>query len=138
MKSYLDSLKGHEESFSGSQLCTLIDAFASTLSNHLAAEISTLLDLASFGSKIPIRDLWEKEGERHMSGLGKTTEIPFAFLNWDLTYEDGMWSGWPPIPAFVRWSFCNILTLRHAGYWKFASCDGFGRPKPLYALPTKK
>ena len=138
MKVYLEGLKDNETTFSGSHLCKLVDAFGPALSVHLASEIPTLVGLARFGKKIPLRDIWEKEGERNMKGLGKTTVLPFVFLNWDVTFEDGIWNGWPPIPGFVRWAFCNVLTLRHSGYWKFAACDGNEMPKALHAMQGGK
>lgn len=60
----------------------------------------------------------------------------FVILDADdgASFEDRMWAGWPPIPYAVRWVFCNVLTWRHRGYWKFASCDGSGKKQKLYAV----
>jgi hypothetical protein len=52
----------------------------------------------------------------------------------DATYEDGMWAAWPPMPALVRWGWVNVAGNVYWGWWKFASCDGDGKPLDLFAL----
>jgi hypothetical protein len=59
--------------------------------------------------------------------------LPFFFLNLDITHEDSLYKDWPPLPGPARWVITHVMAIPHRGYWKFASCDGYGRPKPLYA-----
>ena len=59
--------------------------------------------------------------------------LPFFFLNVDVTHEDSLYKDWPPLPGPARWVITHVMAIPHRGYWKFASCDGYGRPKPLYA-----
>ena len=65
--------------------------------------------------------------------MTKFNALPFFFLNLDQTHEDSLWKDWPPIPGPARWAVMHGFTLMHPGYWKFASCDKNGVPKPLYA-----
>jgi hypothetical protein len=65
--------------------------------------------------------------------IPKTEGLPFFFLNLDRTFEDGLWEHWPPIPGLVRWTLIRVVAWKHAGWWRFASCDYNGMPKELYA-----
>lgn len=64
---------------------------------------------------------------------GYTDVIPFLFLNFDRTFEEGMWVDWPPMPAVIRTGLTRVGSSWHWGWWKFASCDVNGVPKALYA-----
>jgi hypothetical protein len=65
--------------------------------------------------------------------MTKFNALPFFFLNLDITHEDYLWKDWPPVPGPVKWTFTHCLTLWNKKYWKFASCDKNGVPKPLHA-----
>ncbi|KAH8817180.1 hypothetical protein F5884DRAFT_244465 [Xylogone sp. PMI_703] len=131
-RSYLEGLAGKESSFDAAHLNNIIASFAPALYNHLESEIQSLLALKKYGSKLPIEDLWNKEGKHTVTSMTKFNALPFFFLNLDVTFEDHLWKDWPPIPGPVRWAITHGSTLAHQGYWKFASCDRSGLPKPLY------
>ncbi|KAF8862944.1 hypothetical protein BDZ45DRAFT_584815 [Acephala macrosclerotiorum] len=133
MKSYLDGLKGPEENFDGAKLYELINAFRKSLSHHLASEIPSLIGLKESGDRIPLRELFEKEGEKNMRNWGRRLRYR-CDADDGARFEDGMWASWPPIPWAVRWIFCNISTFRHRGYWKFASCGDSWKKQKLYAV----
>jgi len=132
-RSYLEGLAGKESSFDAAHLNGIIASFAPALCDHLTSEIQSLLDLSKFGTKLPIEDLWSKEGKHTVTTMTKFSALPFFFLNLDVTHEDYLWKDWPPVPSPARWAITHCFTLWHQGYWKFASCDRSGTPKPLYA-----
>ncbi|KUJ23801.1 uncharacterized protein LY89DRAFT_604022 [Mollisia scopiformis] len=132
-KGYLEGLAGKEASFDAAHLNGIIESLAPALCNHLSSEIQDLLALSKYGDKLPIEDLWGKEGKRTVTSMTKFKALPFFFLNLDITHEDYLWKDWPPVPSPARWVITHCLTLKHQGYWKFASCDQRGVPKPLYA-----
>lgn len=78
--------------------------------------------------------LFKTWGKRTLTLTGYTLGPPFFLLNHDMTFEEGMWAGWPPMPAAVRWGLVNVVGAYHCGWWKFASCDSGGRPRGLYAV----
>jgi hypothetical protein len=65
--------------------------------------------------------------------IPKTEGLPFFFFNMDRTFEGGLWEHWPPIPSVVRWILVRVVARKHAGWWRFASCDYDGIPQKLYA-----
>lgn len=65
--------------------------------------------------------------------MTKFNGLPFFFLNLDITFEEGLYKDWPPIPGVARWVVMNCFTVWNQGFWKFASCDIGGRPRELYA-----
>lgn len=79
MKSYLDGLKGPEENFDGAKLYELINAFRKSLSHHLASEIPSLIGLKESGDRIPLRELFEKEGEKNMRNWGRRLRYRLCF-----------------------------------------------------------
>ncbi|EED15155.1 conserved hypothetical protein [Talaromyces stipitatus ATCC 10500] len=131
--SYLESLAGKESKFDATHLNKIIDSFVPALNNHLKSEIQCLLALAQYREKLPIARLWDREGFRSVTSMTKFGALPFFFLNLDLTAEGGLYKDWPAIPAPVKWAITHVTTIPHQGYWKFASCDRNGVPKPLYA-----
>lgn len=131
---YLSSLAGRESDFSGTHLRKLIDAFAPALLQHLSDEIPSLLSLRKYGSSLPILEITSREGRAASSHLAKTGPIVFFMLNLDVTFEDGLWSKFPPIPGPVRWALVRALASWNRSWWRFASCDCDGRPKELFAL----
>ena len=62
-KSYLEGLSGKESSFDAAHLNKIIASFAPALCGHLSSEIEDLLALSKYGTKLPIEDLWGKEGK---------------------------------------------------------------------------
>jgi hypothetical protein len=129
---YLTDLAGKEDEFSGKRLLKLIDDFAPALQTHLSDEIPTLLALRKYGSKLPLLEILSSA--RGDSSLAKTGPIMFFFHNLDLTFEDGLWSNWPPIPRPVRWGLVRVFGWFRSPLWKFASCDCNGQPQKLYAV----
>jgi hypothetical protein len=107
---YLQSLAGHEADFSASRLIAIIDSFSVALQQHLADEIPTLLELrklsstsdgkdaGSAGKKFPLLDLMQTASRKSSMLMYKTEGSMMFFLNLDLTFEDGRWKSWPPIP----------------------------------------
>ena len=132
-KSYLTSISKDPRTFSGKHLNTLIDAFAPLLFAHLGEEIDTLLALSRFGAdKLPLADIWEPIGRKSGSGLEKTGSFLFFFLSIDYEFEGGLWRNWPPIPVPVRAVMVRLLSWRHQGWWRFASCGYDGKMRKLY------
>ena len=130
---YLTSLTGKEHTFSGAELVRIIDTFGAALAVHLADEIPSLLELSRFGDSLPLLTLGQELGKRTSRAVHKTTSMMFFLLNQDLTYENGLWQRWPPIPPAARWAMVRILGFWHSNWWKFASCDYAGRPQKLFA-----
>jgi hypothetical protein len=91
-------------------LIAIIDSFSVALQQHLADEIPTLLELSRFGSasdgknaasareSFPLLDLMQTVSRKSSALMHKTEGTLMFFLNLDLTFEDGRWEGWPPIP----------------------------------------
>jgi len=131
-KTYLLSLKGAESTFSAPRLLSIVDSFSASLIKHLSDEIPTLEALSRFGSSVPFLTLFE-EMRKASVHLPKTEQLPFFFFNVDRTFEEGLWEHWPPIPGPVRWVLARVMAWKHAGWWRFASCDYNGMPQKLYA-----
>ncbi|KAH7135931.1 hypothetical protein B0J11DRAFT_519555 [Dendryphion nanum] len=130
---YLNGLKS-ADAFSASVLISLLDDIKDSLSLHLHSEIVVIAALSKYGNfpaAEPALDAW---GQRSVTGAGLLDVVPFMFLNHDRTYEDGRWKEWPQMPNVVRFIFVKGFSWRRSGWWKFASCDGDGRPRKLYAL----
>jgi len=113
-----------------------MEAFSDELFTHLNDEIPTILALSKYADKLDLVKLFDEEGEKTMGALSKVAALPFFFLNNDVTYEDGLWAEFPPAPKPVKWAVCHVFTMYNQKWWKFASCDTYGVPKPLYC-PTK-
>lgn len=138
---YLDQLPEPFD-FDGAELRRIMSSFQDAFNNHFHSEIATI---AAFGdvpsapkpsspeaeSAAAVFKAW---GKKTVTKAGYTDIVPFFLLNLDVTYEDGMWASWPPMPAPVRWGLVNIGGAFHWGWWKFASCDSTGKPRELYAL----
>jgi hypothetical protein len=132
-KTYLLSLKGAESTFSAAHLISIIDTFSGPLIKHLSDEIPTLEALSRFGTSIPFLTISEVEMRKASDRIPKTEGLPFFFFNMDRTFEGGLWEHWPPIPGVVRWILVRVVARKHAGWWRFASCDYDGMPQKLYA-----
>uniref|UniRef100_A0A093UP52 Tat-linked quality control protein TatD n=1 Tax=Talaromyces marneffei PM1 TaxID=1077442 RepID=A0A093UP52_TALMA len=125
--------KGKESAFDAVHLNSIIDSFAPALNHHLESELQSLLELRKYGDKLPITKLWDREGFRSVTSMTRFNAPPFFFLNVDTTDEDSLYKDWPPLPGPARWVITHVMTIPNRGYWKFASCDSNGKPKPLYA-----
>jgi hypothetical protein len=101
---YLRSLAGHEGDFSSTRLIAIIDSFGATLHEHLADEITSLLDLRKYDGedqskkKFPLLELTEATFYKYGMSMNKTEGSMMFWLNLDVTFEDNRWMNWPPIP----------------------------------------
>ncbi|OCL14787.1 hypothetical protein AOQ84DRAFT_358612 [Glonium stellatum] len=130
---YLSSLsKGDASQISVERFVGMMDAFLEPLSVHLNDEIGTLLTLVEFGDQLDLEGIIAKETEQIMAKMNKTTEMPVFMLNHDLTYESGLHTNFPPLPAFIKFFLMRVCPTVHYNWWKFATCDMSGRPKALY------
>ena len=80
-------------------------------------------------------------GKATVTKAGIFDVVPFFLMNLDGSagFEDGAWARWPPMPAPIRWGLANVVGAWHGGWWKFASCDGAGNRKQLYAtVPVRE
>lgn len=84
--SYLKGLAGKESSFDAAHLNDIIASFAPTLCDHLKSEILTLLALSKYGNRLPIEELWDKEGKHTVvipeSWILKVLLADVARLQW--------------------------------------------------------
>jgi hypothetical protein len=141
---YLTSLPS-PQSFNGKELQNIMSSFQTPFSHHFHHEISTIASFADHLSA-PAPNTPEAEhaatifkawGKKTVTKAGTFDVVPFFLMNLDATFEEGKWAKWPPMPAPVRWGLVNVAGSVHWAWWKFASCDGGGRPKELYALEGK-
>ncbi|THW20385.1 hypothetical protein D6C85_10078 [Aureobasidium pullulans] len=142
--SYLSTLPT-ASTFDGTKLVTIMDTFRKPFAHHFHHEISTIASFATLSSA-PLVDSPEAEaaavifkawGKKTLTKAGMTDVVPFALLNLDRTFEEGMWAAWPPMPGPVRWMMVNMFGSWNWAWWKFASCDAQGNPRPLYALQAQ-
>lgn len=132
---YLRPLLSNASNFEGQRLIDIMDTFGDALFTHLNDEIPTLLALEKYADKVDLIKMMDEDGEKVMGSLSKVGALPFFFLNHDLTFEDGLWAEFPPAPKPLKWALCHVFTKYNQKWWKFASCDTYGRPKALYC-PT--
>ncbi|CAD0081761.1 unnamed protein product [Aureobasidium vineae] len=139
-QNYLDTLPT-TSSFDGAKLVAIMDTFQEPFVHHFHHEISTIASFASLPNA-PSADSPEASaaaatfkawGKKTLTKAGMIDVVPFALLNLDRTFEDGIWTAWPPMPGPVRWMMVNMFGSWNWSWWKFASCDAQGNPKPLYA-----
>lgn len=138
---YLTTLPS-PSSFSGPTLVEIMSSFQDPLCHHFHHEIATIASFFDLTSSPPPGSKQADEAAAIFKAWGKKTVmkagtfdvVPFFLMNLDATYEEGMWANWPPMPAAVRWGMVNVAGSVHWGWWKFASCDGWGAPRGLYAL----
>lgn len=110
--------------------------------HHFHHEIATIASFADLPSapkpNTPEADraaaVFKAWGKKTVTKAGTFDVVPFFLMNLDAEYEEGMWREWPPMPALVRWGLVNGAGSVHWGWWKFASCDAWGRRRALYAL----
>ncbi|KAL2021604.1 hypothetical protein VTK56DRAFT_6957 [Thermocarpiscus australiensis] len=137
---YLTSLKS-PAAFSGDELLRIMGTFQTPFEQHFHSEISTIARFAEHpnapkegtAENAAAAATFKAWGKNTVTKAGVTDVVPFFLLNLDRTAEDGMWAGWPPMPAPIRWGLINLAGAVHYGWWKFASCDAAGRPQELWA-----
>ena len=86
-KQYLDSLSGKESTFNAAHLNKIIDSFAPALCAHLSSEIEDLLALSKYGTKLPIDDLWGKEGKHAVVSQKPRNVNVFSLITADFDDE---------------------------------------------------
>jgi hypothetical protein len=140
-EAYLDGLTSPSD-FDGKKLVHIMTSFQEPFCHHFHHEITTIasfVDLPSApqsGSKEADQAaaIFKSWGKKTVTKAGTFDVVPFFLMNLDASYEEGMWANWPPMPAPVKWGLVNVAGSVHWGWWKFASCDGSGKPRKLYAL----
>lgn len=140
-QTYLSSLSDPLD-FSAAELRRIMSTFHDPFEMHFHSEIHTLAQLAGHpnapregtAEAAAASAVFKSWGKSTVTKAGTTDVVPFFLLNLDRGAENGMWAGWPPIPAPIKWGLVNIAGSWYSGRWKFASCDASGRPKELYAL----
>ncbi|EON95993.1 putative hemerythrin hhe cation binding domain-containing protein [Phaeoacremonium minimum UCRPA7] len=138
---YLTSLASPSD-FSATELRRIMDGFHAAFESHFHSEISTISKLAEHPNApkpdtpeaAAASNTFKAWGKSTVTKAGTADVVPFFLLNLDGTTEEGTWANWPPMPGPIRWGLVNIAGLFHSSWWKFASCDGAGQPKELYAL----
>ncbi|KAF1949168.1 hypothetical protein CC80DRAFT_529633 [Byssothecium circinans] len=128
--------------FDGAELRRIMSTFQDAFSKHFHSEISTIVSFGDLPTApkqssveaVQAAAIFKTWGKKTVMKSGSTDGVPFLLLNLDVTYENGMWASWPPMPAPIRWGLVNIGGAYHWGRWKFASCDSSGKPRELYAL----
>ena len=137
-ESYLKGLKTPKD-FDGAKLVSIMDTFQKPFNDHFHSEIKTIAALSELGDYSEAGPVFAKWGKTSLMKSGYADGIPMLFFNFDRTFEDGMWAAWPPMPAPIRVLLTKVGSTWHWGWWKFASCDGDGNPKALYAaVPSTK
>ncbi|RGP74487.1 hypothetical protein FLONG3_6046 [Fusarium longipes] len=135
-RAYVDKLRKGEDELDGRKLNGIIDSFMPVLRDHLENEIDTLVGLEKYADKCD----WGKWFEKVAADLGaqgmKTATmrneiVPLAMILHDKTFENGLWSDFPPLPWFamviIRWLFVRT----HQDWWRFSGCDSTSIPKEL-------
>lgn len=74
-RAYIDACYAGTEKYDGAKTVGLIDAFATTLVNHLADEIPTIQGLRKFGTEkmADLQKKFDEEGEKNMVCLGNVS-----------------------------------------------------------------
>jgi hypothetical protein len=125
---YIRSLKGQEQQFIGTTLRHTMDSFKGDLAKHLNNGILTFLSLDKYGSKIELATLMSEHCQKTM-GPEQVCRVAFVFVNYDITFENGMHTAFPPVPKFRKLVMMHVFTRWDASSWKFATCGTSGRPK---------
>lgn len=140
-KTYLSRLSSPAE-FDGQELRRIMGTFQAPFEHHFHSEIARIASFASLPSAPALNSpeadeaaaVFKAWGKKTVMKAGTTDVVPFFLMNLDATYEEGRWANWPPMPAVIRWGLVNVAGSWNWAWWKFASCDGAGRPRELYAL----
>jgi len=135
---YLDACQKDKTKYDGNKTREMLDAFGEPLIQHLHDEIPTLLSLRKYGED-KMKDLpkiFEGEAQQNMSKVGMTGGMMLVFLSHDVTFEDGLWQNWPPVPYVMLLAIRHVIYRFHSDWWRFAPVDAYGKPQPQYAAPT--
>lgn len=138
--------------FDGPHLLSILASFERPFEDHFRHEVAAVAALAEHPrapkpgtpQHAEAAALFRDWGKNTVSKAGTLDVVPFFLMNLDrttgptATYEQGRWASWPPMPAAVRWGLVNVAGLWNCGWWQFASCDGAGRPRTLYAFVQEK
>ncbi|KAJ9137900.1 Hemerythrin HHE cation binding domain-containing protein [Pleurostoma richardsiae] len=137
LHAYVEGCVARTEEYDGVKVVKIIDTFGAILRQHLSDEIPTLLGLRRFGAEkmAAVEDVLNAESAKIIKRLGLFTGVSWGFSNHDVTYEGGLWEHWPPAPELLVFLVRNAAYHVHSDWWKFSSCDRYGCPRPLYAIP---
>jgi hypothetical protein len=124
--------KKEVEQFDASKCRAMMEAFMPPLSEHLADEIPTLLDLRRFPD-LDLRQMMADEGEKIMGSMSKTDLLPLFFVNHDVLFEGGI-HNFPPVPAPVKFVLSQVFGRWQSAWWQFATCGLDGKPRELKYL----
>jgi hypothetical protein len=137
-ETYICACLNGTEKYNGIKVTEIVDEFGLILREHLADEIPTLLGLRRFGDKLAcLKQMFEKEGEKHMKEVGMFSGAVWCLAVHDFGYENGIHRNFPPAPGIILWVLRNLAWWLHSDWWKFAPCDRQGELKPLYASARK-
>ena len=126
-KNYLLSLKGKQDTFSGTRLLEIMDSFSTPLYTHLTEELDAIVNLARYSTPEKPIDLVEialRVGKQTVTLDFALNCMPCFMLNMEtVEFEGGAWHGFPPVPAPVRFIIMKVIPLWRRSVWRFASCD---------------
>ncbi|KAB5582960.1 hemerythrin HHE cation binding domain-containing protein [Coniochaeta sp. 2T2.1] len=134
---YVKNVAAGKAEYDGQKVCSMIDAFGTTLNQHLADEVPTIQGLRKYGDKMAtLQKRFDDEGEKNMKkiGLGNVT---VCLTMHDTNFENGIWKQWPPMPTPIRFLIRNIIWWFVRDTSKFGPCDHKGNLKPLYAVAAQ-
>ncbi|CAJ0555343.1 Ff.00g054080.m01.CDS01 [Fusarium sp. VM40] len=133
---YISACLRDTEEYNGSRLLTIIDSFGHELADHLAQEITTILNLRQYGTKMDkFEEKFKEWADKDTSNLAVPGTLTWGFFNHDKQYEDGLWQDWPPAPAPVVFTIRWVTYWIHSDWWRFAPCDRYGQSKErLFAM----
>jgi hypothetical protein len=86
---YLTTLPS-PSAFSGATLLGIMDELGAPFSAHFHSEIATIAALAALGDFPAAGPVFKAWGKQTVSTAGYADVVPFLFLNFDRTVEDGM------------------------------------------------
>jgi hypothetical protein len=111
---YLTSLSSPSE-FSGVKLIEVMDSFREPFNHHFHSEIASIAKLSEYGDYPEAGPIFAKWGKQSIMKSSYTVVIPFLFMNFDRTFEDGTWKDWPPMPVVIRIGLTRLGSAWHSG-----------------------
>lgn len=118
------------ETYDGTRLKSLIEAFAKDLVPHLTDEITTLLGLEKYGGEALGKVFTEFNAKILPSVKDKHRVLPCVLGGIDKSFEGGK-HNFPPFPWFVPYLVHYYFARRYRGSWRFAPCTMFGQRREL-------
>ncbi|UNI23339.1 hypothetical protein JDV02_009167 [Purpureocillium takamizusanense] len=151
LDAHLAHLSANASAYAPAPLLSLLSALRAPLEQNLHHEVAHLASLSAHPAVAPRYTVeravaaetllnWRANSVGAVAGgggglVGGTFDVvPLLLLNVDRGHNDGGNADWPPMLAPVRWALVNAVGAVHAGRWRFASCDAWGRPRELYAV----